>query len=58
MPETPRAALISVPTANQIERFAKLSVEERFQWLVDALSLCHELATEETRAAWRKHKGR
>ncbi len=46
----------SVPTPDQIERFAKLTVEERFRWLVDTLALCHELATPETREQWRKHK--
>ncbi len=58
MSEAALSALTSRPTADQIERFAKLTAEERFQWLVDTLSLCHELATEETRAAWRRHKAR
>jgi hypothetical protein len=47
---------VSRPTPDQIERFSKLTAEQRFQWLVDTLALCFELATPEARAAWRKHK--
>jgi hypothetical protein len=48
--------LASTPTPDQIERFAKLTYEQRFHWLVDTLALCHELATPETRASWRAFK--
>jgi hypothetical protein len=57
MTERVRAQLASRPTAEQIARFSKLTAEQRFQWLVDTLALCHELATPEARARWRDHKG-
>ena len=57
MSDREHAPLVSAPTADQIERFARLTPEERFRWLVDLLALCHELATPEVRASWRAHKG-
>lgn len=56
MPEGVHAHLSSTPTADQIARFAQLTPEERFRWLVDVLALCYELATPEVRASWHKHK--
>jgi len=56
MSESPRPTLVAQPTADQIERFSKLTVEQRFHWLVDTLALCFDLATPEARAQWRKHK--
>jgi len=56
MTESRRSSLESKPTADQIERFAQLTAEQRFFWLVDMLSFCHELATPEARELWRKHK--
>jgi hypothetical protein len=56
MTDPSRPELVSRPTPDQIERFSKLTAEQRFQWLVDTLALCFELSTPETRAAWRKHK--
>jgi len=50
------APLVSTPDADQIGRFAQLTPEQRFHWLVDMLALCHDLATPEARASWRKHK--
>jgi hypothetical protein len=52
--DAPPPVLVSEPTADQIERFRKLSVEQRFHWLVDTLALCFELATPQARAQWRK----
>ena len=56
MPESEHTHLASTPTADQIERFSRLTPEERFRWLVDLLALCHELATPEARASWHAHK--
>lgn len=56
MTDRPRPELVSRPTQDQIERFSKLTVEQRFQWLVDTLALCFDLAPPEARAAWREHK--
>ncbi len=53
---TPTAHLASEPDADQLRRFALLTPEERFHWLVDMLALCHELATPEARESWRTHK--
>ncbi len=58
MNEPQRTTLASRPTTEQIERFAKLSYEERFQWLVDTLALCYELSPSETQASWREHKAK
>jgi hypothetical protein len=58
MGEVPAGSLASRPTPDQIERFAKLTAEERFRWLVDTLALCYELATPEARAQWHEHKRR
>ncbi len=57
MVENAHARLASRPTAEQIARFSKLTPEQRFQWLVDTLALCHELATPEARARWRERRG-
>ena len=51
-------SLVSRPTPDQLARFAALTPEQRFHWLVDTLSLCYELATPDARAAWREHKAR
>jgi len=56
MSEKLTAQLVSKPDADQIRRFAQLTPEQRFHWLVDMLALCHELATPEVRESWRKHK--
>jgi len=56
MTDGARASLWSRPTDDQLARFARLTAEERFHWLVDMLALCHELATPEVRESWRKHK--
>jgi hypothetical protein len=56
MTELKRASLASRPTPEQMERFSKLSHEERFYWLVDTLALCHALSTPEVRRRWREHK--
>jgi hypothetical protein len=56
MTERARPALASRPTDEQIARFAKLSAEERFRWLVDTMALCYELATPDARERWRLHK--
>lgn len=50
------ASLVSQPDADQMRRFAQLTAEERFHWLVDLIAVCHELATPEARESWRKHK--
>ncbi|HEY8924084.1 MAG TPA: hypothetical protein VIU64_06860, partial [Polyangia bacterium] len=55
-PEDLPAHLASRPTADQIARFARLTPEERFHWLVDLLALCYELATPEARASWHQQK--
>lgn len=57
MTERTRDALVTRPTADQIARFSKLTPEQRFQWLVDMLALCYELATPEARERWRKRVG-
>ena len=57
MPESSRPAVANGPSADQIERFAKLTAEQRFHWLVDMLAVCYELATPEARALWRKRDG-
>lgn len=51
-------ALASRPTPEQLERFAKLSAEERFNWFADMLALCFELSPPEVRERWREHKAR
>ena len=56
MPERVHAHLSSTPTADQLARFAQLTPEERFRWLVDLLAVCYELATPDVRASWQKHK--
>lgn len=56
MTEALRKPLVSRPTPDQIERFAQLTAEERFHWLVDTLALCFELSPPEVREQWRKHK--
>ena len=56
MNELMTAPLASSPDADQLRRFALLTPEQRFQWLVDMLALCHDLATPEARASWRRHK--
>ncbi len=58
MTEPARQALVSEPSADQVERFSKLTAEERFHWLTDMLALCYELATPEARASWRESKRR
>jgi hypothetical protein len=58
MSDPPEASLETRPTAEQIERFSRLSPEERFHWLMDMLALCYELATPEARASWAEHKRR
>ena len=58
MSEKVTAHLASRPDADQLGRFAQLTVEERFHWLVDLLALCHELTPPEVRESWRKHKAR
>jgi hypothetical protein len=58
MTEPQRATLTSRPTSEQLERFSKLSYEERFHWLVDMLALCYELSSREAQDSWRKHKDR
>jgi hypothetical protein len=44
---------LSRPTREQREAFARLSVEARFQWLTDLLTLCYALTPEHLRARWR-----
>jgi hypothetical protein len=44
------------PTADQISRFRSLTTEERFDWLMNTLALCHDLATPATREAWSERK--
>jgi hypothetical protein len=39
-----------------VERFRRLTPEQRLHWALDTLVLCHELATPEAKAQWRKHK--
>lgn len=56
MTDERRSDLPSVPTADQLERFAKLSVEQRFHWLVDMIALCHDLAPADVRAGWRERE--
>ena len=51
-------ALVSRPTPEQIAAFAKLSPEQRFNWLMDLLALCHELTPPELRERWRTSKTR
>lgn len=48
--------LTHAPSREQIERFQKLTPEQRYHWWTDMLLLLHELATPEVRAAWRRHK--
>jgi hypothetical protein len=50
-------ALVSRPTKEQVEAFAKLTAEERFNWLMDLLALCFELTPPEIRDRWRQHRG-
>jgi hypothetical protein len=56
MSERARGSRASRPTADQVARFRKLTPEQRLHWLLDTLVLCHELATPEAKAQWRKHK--
>jgi len=49
-------ALVSRPTREQVENFARLSVEQRFNWLMDMLALCHDLTPPEVRERWRTVK--
>jgi hypothetical protein len=58
MAESVQAHLSSAPTPDQLARFALLTPEERFRWLVDLLAVCYELATPEVRASWHEHKAR
>ena len=58
MSSTPRRSLASRPTADQVERFRRLTPEQRLQWALDTLVLCYELATPEARAKWHEHKAR
>jgi len=51
-------SLAARPTAEQLERFSRLTVEERSRWLVDYLAVCHELAGPEARERWREHRER
>jgi hypothetical protein len=54
MTESSRPLGANGPTADQIDRFAKLTVEQRFHWLVDMLAVCYELTPPEARALWRE----
>lgn len=58
MSDAPPPSLAALPTAEQLERFSGLTVEERFRWLVDYLAVCHELAGPEARERWREHRDR
>jgi hypothetical protein len=58
MPMSEPPSLSSRPTPDQIARFAKLTPEQRFHWLVELLAVCYELAPPEAHAAWRRHKQR
>ena len=58
MTDGTRTSLASRPSTDQIARFAQLTPEERFHWLVDMLAICHELATADVRESWRKHRAR
>ncbi len=49
-------ALVSRPTREQVENFARLSVEQRFNWLMDMLALCHDLTPPDVREGWRTVK--
>lgn len=48
--------LSSRPTADQISRFRSLTIEQRFDWLMSTLALCHDMATPATREAWSERK--
>ena len=56
MNDRTRPSLASRPTPDQLERFRRLTPEQRLHWALDTLVLCHELATPEAKARWRKHK--
>lgn len=56
MSERAQGSLVSRPTPDQVERFRRLTPEQRLQWALDTLVLCHELATPEAKDRWRKHK--
>jgi len=56
MSERAQRSLVSRPTPDQLERFRRLTPEQRLQWALDTLVLCHELATPETKAQWLKLK--
>ena len=49
-------ALVSRPTRDQIDAFAKLTAEQRFNWLMDMLALCYDLTPPELREHWRTLK--
>jgi thiamine pyrophosphate-dependent acetolactate synthase large subunit-like protein len=46
----------SYPTDDQIARFARLTAEERFLWLVGMQRMLWEAATPEARANWRRFR--
>ncbi len=49
-------AIVVEPTADQVERFRRLSPAERYQWYVGVLRTTHGLATSEARERWRAVK--
>lgn len=56
MTDERRPSLAVRPSPDQIARFALLTPEQRFYWLVDTIALCFDLATPEARQSWRNHK--
>lgn len=46
----------SRPTQTQLAAFAKLTVEQRYNWLMDMLELCYALTPPELRQRWRTIK--
>ena len=51
-------ALVSRPTREQLAAFAKLTAEERYNWLMDMLALCYDLTPPDLRDRWRTTKDR
>lgn len=54
----PARPLVASPTREQVARFAKLTMEQRYLWWSDMLLALWEMTPPESRAAWRRHRDR
>lgn len=52
-----RRHLVASPSPEQVTRFARLSVEQRYLWWSDMLLALFEMTPPEARVAWRRGSG-